>query len=77
MTRAPHDPAVLSEVMGRVEKATAIFDGDDWNAREHIRFLRRLGGAGSGYTADLIEKLIDSIDEISRALHSLHGGEKT
>jgi hypothetical protein len=34
------------------------FDSNgDWNAMAHVRFLRAQGGACSGFTADLIEKL--------------------
>lgn len=31
--------------------------GADWDAEDHVRFLRAQGGSSSGYTADLIEKL--------------------
>lgn len=33
----------------------------DWNAMAHVRFLRAQGGASSGYTADLIEKLYEAL----------------
>lgn len=35
-----------------------IFEaGQDWDAAAHVRLLRQNGGASSGYTADLIERL--------------------
>jgi hypothetical protein len=35
--------------------------GGTWDAMAHVRFLRAAGGASSGYTADLIERLYAAV----------------
>lgn len=40
--------------------------GGDWDAAAHVRLLRAAGGASSGYTADLIERLYEAVLLIKR-----------
>lgn len=49
--------------------------GQDWDARAHVRLLRTNGGASSGYTADLIERLYTELIAAALASRPSQGGE--
>lgn len=40
--------------------------GNDWDAAAHVRLLRGQGGASSGYTADMIERLHTAVATLTR-----------
>ena len=54
------------------EELVCFDAGQDWDAAAHVRLLRQNGGASSGYTADLIERLHAAL----RSLASSDSGVK-
>jgi len=62
ITAALDTQAATTKTATRDRVTESDFSKGDWDATAHIRFLRAQGGAGAGYTADLIEKLAAALD---------------